>query len=637
MGDPALSALARANDTEAFAELWRRHANAGTAAARQFSSIADPQDIVSEAYVRILRALQQGGGPHEAFRPYLYRTIRNIALDWRPRHAFMSLEETPELVDADRDPEVSVLEDHVTAQAFETLPERWRAVLWYLEVEDMSPSDAAPLLGLSPNATSVLAGRAHEGFKKAWLQAHVNDRSVPAECQWTTERMGAYVRHALTKRSRSRFDRHLRDCTRCSALLEEIGDLGGRLAAVLLPAALGASAGTALLGQLGSGSREAPASTRASIGRRALTTGSVVVSLALVASGAYAITTAAVSEPPTSVIDQEHEDLPSTPDPSPAPSNAPQPPISGAPDQPPAPPQPARPPTTGIPSVPPPTIDRTPPTIPVLSDPVDGSLLNSSTPLFAGRGEPGATVVVGRVDPVTGMVQTIMSVIAGPDGHWSGSVQQALPDGTHELVFSQVDRAGNRSEGVQRGITIDTIALAPVVNPLPASPMMFLPVISGRAEPGATVHIHDEAGIIVASATADAAGDWLVPLGDPGRDGMSVSASQRDLAGNTSVLSVAGSPMSFTRPELPSLAPGTLVPSTGGGTVVEVHIDGEQGRYVQVFIDGVGTGNVHELGADPIVRVTPSLSDGPHTVGVRYFDPVLGAMGSVYTVEVVIG
>ena len=274
LGDPALADLVRADDSEAFAELWRRHAIAGTAAARQFSSIADPQDIVSEAYLRILRALQQGGGPHEAFRPYLYRTVRNIALDWRSRHPSVSLEEIDDLAEPGAPMDATVLDNAVTARAFDQLPERWQAVLWYLEVEGMTPSEAAPHLGLSPNSTSALAARAQEGFKSAWLQAHVNDLSVPAECRWTTARMGRYVRHGLSTRSRDRFSRHLDGCGRCALLVREIGDLRSHLASVVLPITLGAAAGSLLLGQL----RDTAVTGASTITPVAVASGSTVVS-----------------------------------------------------------------------------------------------------------------------------------------------------------------------------------------------------------------------------------------------------------------------------------------------------------------------------------------------------------------------
>jgi len=320
LGDPALAELSRAADTAAFAELWRRHAGAGTTAARQFRSIADPDDIVSEAYLRILRALQQGGGPHEAFRPYLYRTIRNIALDWRARRPSVSIEEIDDLVEPGPLMDTAVLDNAVTAQAFEQLPERWQAVLWYLEVEGMSPSEAAPHVGLSPNATSALAARAQEGFKAAWLQAHVNDRSVSDECRWTTQRMGRYVRHGLSPRARTRFDRHLDTCERCTLLVHELGDLEGHLSSVLLPIALGATAGSLLLAQMRDATATIVASAAAPAGAASgsgLMSGAAAV--VLIVSGTLLATTP-IDQPaprtPSAAGDESTASPPSTASPS---------------------------------------------------------------------------------------------------------------------------------------------------------------------------------------------------------------------------------------------------------------------------------------------------------------------------------
>ena len=48
-------------------------------------------------------------------------------------------------------------EQSLAMQAFRSLPERWQAVLWHTTVEEESPSQVAPLFGLTPNATAVLA------------------------------------------------------------------------------------------------------------------------------------------------------------------------------------------------------------------------------------------------------------------------------------------------------------------------------------------------------------------------------------------------------------------------------------------------------------------------------------------------
>jgi malate synthase len=69
--DASLVESARGGDTEAFAELWRRHASAGRTVASGYSSF-DPDDVVAESFTRIFHVIREGGGPTGAFRPYLF-------------------------------------------------------------------------------------------------------------------------------------------------------------------------------------------------------------------------------------------------------------------------------------------------------------------------------------------------------------------------------------------------------------------------------------------------------------------------------------------------------------------------------------------------------------------------------------
>jgi len=39
-------------------------------------------DVVAEAFARVLAAIRAGGGPDHAFRPYLLAAVRNLANDW---------------------------------------------------------------------------------------------------------------------------------------------------------------------------------------------------------------------------------------------------------------------------------------------------------------------------------------------------------------------------------------------------------------------------------------------------------------------------------------------------------------------------------------------------------------------------
>lgn len=425
--DEALAAAARAGDDAAFAELWRRHAAAGAVAARQFAHIADADDLLSEAYLRILAALRRGGGPRGAFRPYLYRTIRNLAMDWR-RPAELALEDAPDADTMVPGPELAAAERALGFRAFRSLPPRWQSVLWYLDVEGLQPSDAAPLLGLSPNATSVLAGRAREGLKKAWLQAHVNETAVPEGCRWTTERMGDYARGSLTRRRRERFERHVATCERCSALLEEVEDAGGRLAVLLLPLFLGGSAAAALLprpdGDAGSPTA-APAggsaTALAATARVPLSVAVASVAVLVVAGVAWGLASlprgteapAETAETPVT----EPSQPPATPAPTPTPT------VTEAPAEsaPVTPPRPARPPAPQ-PS-PSPTPTPTPPPAP--ASPVDVVEPGTNRLLVSGAGDvPGAVIelwgtTTSLLTGVTSAPALLASVVVQPDGTWT--------------------------------------------------------------------------------------------------------------------------------------------------------------------------------------------------------------------------
>jgi DNA-directed RNA polymerase specialized sigma24 family protein len=56
----------------------------------------------------------------------------------------------------------------VVGRAFDSLPPRWRAVLWQTEVEGRSPASLAAVSGMSANGVAQLASRARMGLAVAW-------------------------------------------------------------------------------------------------------------------------------------------------------------------------------------------------------------------------------------------------------------------------------------------------------------------------------------------------------------------------------------------------------------------------------------------------------------------------------------
>ncbi|TPW77280.1 sigma-70 family RNA polymerase sigma factor [Schumannella soli] len=251
--DAELIEHARSGDRRAFGELWRRHYRPAARVARQITSSIDADDLVSEAYVRIYQRVLAGGGPATAFRPYLYTTIRNLAASWGTAQSREVDVDTIDEVEDERiphDPAAEALDRTLTARAFRSLPERWRTVLWYTEIEGMDPHEVAPILGITPNATAALSYRAREGLRAAWLQAHVTDSDAAGECRWALEHLGSNARKSLAAREQRRLDAHLADCAKCSIISEEVEEVGSHLALVMIPLLLGGVVGSAVLSQL---------------------------------------------------------------------------------------------------------------------------------------------------------------------------------------------------------------------------------------------------------------------------------------------------------------------------------------------------------------------------------------------------
>lgn len=243
--DAELLAASRTGDQEAYGELFRRHAPSATALARRLTGHpSDADDLVSEAFTKVLAALKNGNGPTSALRPYLLTAVRRVHVDRAV--AAQRVQPTDDMGAHDPgipfvDPALAGLERSMVAKAYQQLPERWQMVLWHTEIEELSPKDIAPLLGMSPNAVAALALRARAGLREAYLAAHVTTTTSP-ECERMLPKLAAYVRGSAAARERAAVDRHLPQCEDCRAVLAELQDVGGRMRAVIAPLILGVAA-----------------------------------------------------------------------------------------------------------------------------------------------------------------------------------------------------------------------------------------------------------------------------------------------------------------------------------------------------------------------------------------------------------
>ena len=264
--DTDLIGRMRSGDDTAYEELYRRHAEAVRRYARTCCRDAHTaDDLTAEVFARMLQAVRGGSGPEYAVRAYLLTCVRRVAADWtrsakreqlvddfavfatQSARSSDAADDTASIGSFGAGLELGAdvramheAEQSMAMQAFRSLPERWQAVLWHTEVEDESPSEVAMLFGLDANGTRVLASRAREGLKQAYLQAHVSATlTSDEECARYADQLGAYARGRLRTRAERGLRKHLEECARCRLAALQIEEVAGSIPAVVPVAVIG--------------------------------------------------------------------------------------------------------------------------------------------------------------------------------------------------------------------------------------------------------------------------------------------------------------------------------------------------------------------------------------------------------------
>ncbi|WP_144661682.1 sigma-70 family RNA polymerase sigma factor [Paenarthrobacter nicotinovorans] len=443
--DPHLLNLVRQGVTEAFDTLYLRHAQIAQYVARaQSDNPSDADDVVAEAFASIFQSLKDGKGPREFFRSYLLTVVRRTAHERNRKARLTQTAADDAVLDAvvhDDDHVVGDLESSIMAQAFKSLPERWQAVLFHLDIEGLKPAAVAPLVGLTPNGVSSLAIRAREGLRQAYLQHHIS-RSVDEACDEFASQLGKYVRDALKRTSREKVDAHLAGCAKCTALLMELNDVQGGMRAILFPLVAGVVFTPAAAASVGwSGAGAAATSGKAAVlGLHGISwklAAAVVVGVGTVAGALTLLPQsndgpgAAVAEAPVSVPAVKEPASPAAP----VSSDAPLP--SAAPVPPPAPV--SEPPAVVIPPVEP--LRRS-------AVVVDTGVVSSTTaPETAAAAPPlsrtvEATFLAGKASAPQERELQIQFSLDGDGSLTSGEAIFTLPDGVTFVAGDAVVPAG---------------------------------------------------------------------------------------------------------------------------------------------------------------------------------------------------
>ncbi|PZF81255.1 sigma-70 family RNA polymerase sigma factor [Jiangella anatolica] len=468
VSDEQLIARTREGDMGAYDELYRRHVDDASKVARIVTNNSDEaQDVVSEAFTRVLTRLREGGGPDLEFAPYLKTVVRRLAIDRHRGSQRDGSQTDPSILDilptAD-DAMARSTDRQLVRHAFETLPERWQQVLWHTEIEGRSPASLAPALGSSANAVAALAYRAREGLRQAYLAVNLSTEVQP-ECRPYAPKIASYVRGTLSAHDTREMSAHLATCEHCRERRDEllllVSDMRGILWPALLLPASGVAAGVAAAtaGGAAAGGGVLAFLNPASWGKRAqqfAAAGGAAAAAAVIVVAAMALTgndepadqpaaAPSVSAEPEDPADPPQneppaQDPPVQEEPPPAeepPAEEPEQPVADAPEEEPDEPAEEEPPPAEQPEVEPSQPSETPSTEP--SEPPGAEPPAQAPPTI--DQQPPANPVVVAGEPVT--LTVAVSGNPPPDLQWQVADPPDDPSGG-QVAAAAAEKAAPR-------------------------------------------------------------------------------------------------------------------------------------------------------------------------------------------------
>jgi DNA-directed RNA polymerase specialized sigma24 family protein len=246
--DADLIRAVASGDASAYVGLHERHVTAArTLAGLIMKDPAQAEQVLSDAFTRLRDVLRRGAGPAEALRPYLLTVVR------REARARQNAEQEPAPGAAPPDPGEPLIIDPLIAdlaatplaRAFMAQPERWRAALWHISVEETEAALTAAVLGLTPGGVDELAGQARAGLITGCLGLYRSGLDQEA-CKSAAGLLGAHADGSLSGFDEREVQQHLRDCRQCRAGAFELAELGRSLRRVVAPVILGSAAASYL-------------------------------------------------------------------------------------------------------------------------------------------------------------------------------------------------------------------------------------------------------------------------------------------------------------------------------------------------------------------------------------------------------
>nr|WP_279587614.1 sigma-70 family RNA polymerase sigma factor [Lysinibacter cavernae] len=237
--DAALIEAFRNGDDEAMETLFSLHQPYALQHAARYATAQLPaDDIVSEAFFRVIQAIRNGNGPTVSLWWYLVTAMKSVAIKHAPslqRTVNVEAETLELLADETVVERSDGVAETCVVEAFNRLPSRWQTVVWCRDVEGFSLAETAATLGITANAVGALHSRARTGFRLEYLSAIAADEMRESCLRFVRELARDESEAALPRE----VTEHLSGCTSCRSKQEDLRTIRGRFAGALTMVAPG--------------------------------------------------------------------------------------------------------------------------------------------------------------------------------------------------------------------------------------------------------------------------------------------------------------------------------------------------------------------------------------------------------------
>ena len=230
-GDVSLVYAYLDGDASAFDVLFSRyHARVRATCARIVSDEALAEDLVQETFYNVIRHLQRVDDAFN-FGAWVHRIAVNLCQDELRRRNRRAPHHEPDtsdpekqmlkVLDTDRhgNPEDALEMGHLRQlvwQVAKKLPERQRMVLTLRELQGLSYSSIAHVMGITDAAVETLLHRARRRFKEEYLLLE-SPREEPSQCAMVSYLLITVGRASLRAEQRKFIAEHLMTCDECQS------------------------------------------------------------------------------------------------------------------------------------------------------------------------------------------------------------------------------------------------------------------------------------------------------------------------------------------------------------------------------------------------------------------------------------